>query len=130
MRKTTTNADAGANAPCFSAKIAPILIILSTLFFSSPSFAQDRDSLQTTLTGVVNDQDGRPVNYATVTVEGSKSSQTNEEGRYTIKSITAGSHRVTISLVGYKSVSKTVVVNAGGTTEASFVIEAGTRLPR
>jgi iron complex outermembrane receptor protein len=82
----------------------------------------------TAISAQVIDADGHALQYATVSVSGSRGGYTDEQGKYLIKGLAAGSFRVSVSMVGFQTASKDVDVAAGQTTEVSFVLQTGTSL--
>lgn len=104
--------------------ILSVLLLIATPFIS---FAQNGNS-KASLSGIVNDTEGQPLKYATVTVSGGKSIPTDKLGRFLIKDLSAGAHRISVSLVGYQTLVKEVTLIADTTTEVSFVLETGNAL--
>ncbi|MBS7567055.1 TonB-dependent receptor [Mucilaginibacter sp. Bleaf8] len=105
-----------------------IFLIAAFLITPASTFAQEQASPKAAVTGLVTDADGHPLGYATIKVSGGKSSQTDEQGKYLIKGIIAGNHRVEVISVGYQTASKEVQFFADSTVEASFVLQSGSAL--
>lgn len=64
------------------------------------------------ITGSISADNGEPLPYATVVVEGSTlGTLTDEEGLYKIEKIPYGTHTITVSFIGYRKRSKTLKVN-------------------
>ncbi len=69
------------------------------------------------LSGQVQTPDGAPAAYATVSIPGFASVQTDGDGRFTLTDIEAGNHVLRTSAVGYQTQTEQVVVDARQTTE-------------
>ncbi|MGZ3956181.1 MAG: DUF5686 and carboxypeptidase regulatory-like domain-containing protein, partial [Flavisolibacter sp.] len=81
-----------------------ILLFTVFLFVVLPSFAG-------ILGGVVKDEKGNPLPYASITVQGtSKGAITNAEGKYSL-TLSAGSYTLICQYVGYKKEEKSIVVS-------------------
>ncbi|WP_430613582.1 TonB-dependent siderophore receptor [Flavobacterium sp. JP2137] len=81
--------------------------VLTFLMLFSLSFGYAQNSK---LKGRVNDENNKPIAYATVFIEATKqSTQTNERGEYTLRNIKPGVQVVKVQLIGY-------VVNAQNVT--------------
>ena len=77
-----------------------------------------------TITGKVSDSKGLPLGAATIVFEGFNSGAVTElDGSYIIKEIPAGTYRITVSFLGYRTVSKAVTIEAGQSLEKSFVLQ-------
>ncbi|MGF7039407.1 TonB-dependent receptor [Mucilaginibacter lappiensis] len=115
---------------CNSLKISLVFILFITISILAPtvSFGQNGNNSKASLTGTVNDTEGQPLKYATVTVSGSKSTPTDEQGKFLIKGLSAGTHRVSVSLVGYQTAVKELALIADSTIEVSFALQAGNAL--
>jgi len=76
------------------------------------------------ISGRVIDQASQlPVLGAQVVVVGTqRGAQTDQEGRYTITGVPAGSHQVRARRVGYSSTVQAVTVSDGGTASAEFTL--------
>lgn len=108
-------------------KITSIFLFL-LLINTTTSFGQVKGSMKASLSGFVNDADGQPLKYATVKISGGKSTSTNEQGKFLIKDLSAGTHHLSVSLVGYQNQFKEVQLIADSTTEVSFVLQPGNAL--
>jgi len=65
-----------------------------------------------TVTGIVLDEQGNPLSYASITVKGTtKGAITNTEGKYTLN-LTAGSYILICQYVGFKKEEKNITVDA------------------
>ena len=64
-----------------------------------------------TVTGIVKDEKGNPLPYASITVSGTtKGAITNSEGRYTLN-LTPGSYTLVCQYVGFKKEEKSITVD-------------------
>ena len=106
------------------------LVFLMVYFILSPtvSFGQNKSSANTAVGGLVNDPQGRPLPYVTVSIGGSKSGQTDEKGRFLIKELSAGGQEVRITRVGYRTETRSVELLADSTVEVSVVLEPSNML--
>jgi subtilisin family serine protease len=68
---------------------------------------------------VTNAKDGSPIVGATVT-DGTRTTTTDAEGKYTIASVPPGTYRVTASTAGYYGASLKLTVVSGGSKVANF----------
>jgi iron complex outermembrane receptor protein len=73
-------------------------------------------------------QTGTRFNMRQLAFRAGRGGYTDEQGKYLIKGLAAGSFRVSVSMVGFQTASKDVDVAAGQTTEVSFVLQTGTSL--
>jgi thermitase len=72
------------------------------------------------ITGSVTDaENGSPIIAATVT-DGVRTVTTDAAGKYTIADVPPGSHEVTASREGYESLTSSVTVTSGATSETNF----------
>src|SRR5690349_17352470 len=73
--------------------------------------------------GIVKLSDGKPAAYVSVTVKGTpKGTETEEDGTFTIRNISAGTYELEVSLAGYQSVTRMVIVSNDATAEVSFTL--------
>ncbi len=73
--------------------------VLTFLMLFSLSFGYAQNSK---LKGRVNDENNKPVAYATVFIEATKqSTQTNERGEYTLRNLKPGMQIIKVQLIGY-----------------------------
>lgn len=77
-------------------------------------------SAQNMVSGTVADNSGKGISGASVTAGGGQGTTSNDDGKYSL-SLPNGSVTITVSSVGYVSVSKTV--NVSGTLTVDFVLE-------
>lgn len=86
-------------------------IWMCTMVFSFTVYSQN---IKNTLSGTIKTSDGSPATYITVGIKGtSKATQTDENGNFTLKGLTEGSHYVKISGVGIKAKELQVAIKAG-----------------
>ncbi len=82
--------------------------VLTFLMLFSLSFGYAQNSK---LKGRVNDENNKPVAFATVFIESAKqSTQTNERGEYTLRNLKPGVQIIKIQLIGYVSIAQNVTV--------------------
>ena len=117
--------------------IVSVWIFVVLLLSSSFCFAQNTGTVR----GTVKDAGGQALQGASVQVQGSRTgTTTNAEGTFTL-SLTAGSHTIVVTFVGYGAATRVVSVQANETTTVDFeltqsgevaeVVVTGTRaLPR
>ncbi len=80
-----------------------LLFLISTQLFSQ----QELD-----ITGEVKEITGAPISFANVVLEGSnKYAITDENGKFKITNIDAGTYNITISFIGFTSFKKTIDLN-------------------
>jgi len=94
------------------------LLVLSLLLaWAGQARAQNAGQI----TGTVTTAAGRPLAGATVSVTAPRRSVvTDPQGRYRLNNVPAGTHTLTVSLLGNASQTRTVVVAAGETATANF----------
>ncbi|HEU0053014.1 MAG TPA: carboxypeptidase-like regulatory domain-containing protein, partial [Longimicrobium sp.] len=97
-----------------------LAVALTVLWLPAGAIAQQRS----TVTGTVTENGtNRPIQGATVRVSGTAlGTQTDEDGRYTIRGVAEGARQVEVNRVGYRPVTRSVTVAAGETT-ANFTLE-------
>ncbi|WP_246255714.1 TonB-dependent receptor [Cyclobacterium plantarum] len=77
-----------------------------------------------TLTGVVTDYSGKPVEYATVVLEGTTQGDiTDAAGSFTIENLKPHSYTLVFSSLGYEKQKMVVSVSAGRTTSLEVVLK-------
>ena len=96
-------------------------VLLSTsalLFLAQPAIAQETGRI----TGVVRaSATQRPLQGAQVFVAGTRiGALANQDGRYLILNVPAGTHDVRVELIGHEPASQSVTVTAGGAATADF----------
>lgn len=109
-------------------KLSLLLSILLLIVAPVVSFGQNNNGLKASLSGTVNDSEGQALKYATVSISGSKSTPTDKLGKFLLKNLPAGTRRISISLVGYQTVTKEVTLYSDSTTEVSFVLQTADAL--
>lgn len=100
-----------------------VLASVAIVLLPGGLYAQGGDG---TITGVVIDQaNQRPVQEAQVVVTGTQlGATTNQEGRFTIRGVPAGSYEVRVRRVGYAPIVQRVTVTAGQAATANFAVTA------
>lgn len=88
---------------------------MAILFAPTIATAQQK-SAGFTLKGRVVDEGGRPIDLATVTLNGVLGTQTDRDGRYTLKNVPAGSYTYRVSFVGYQTATGRLDVKGDGQT--------------
>jgi len=107
-------------------KIKALLLLFSMfLVFLTPSstFAQSNKG-KASLSGIVNDAAGQALPYATISINGSKSTSADKLGKFLIKDVAAGVYTVTASLVGYQAISQEVTLNEAATTDLIITLQS------
>lgn len=85
---------------------------LFVLFCMLPIMVKSQNITGATVSGTVFSQNLETLPTATVFIENtSLGTQTNMEGVYEIKNIPLGTYKITVSFVGYTSLSKTIILN-------------------
>ena len=94
-------------------------------FVAAKAFAQNG-----TISGSVRTSDGEPVELVMVNVKGTaKGALTDRNGKYQIRNIQPGLHRLIASFVGLEKQEQTIEVAAGGITTLDFTLkESSARL--
>ena len=83
-------------------------LILLTIVFISGNFYS-----QYSLSGKIIDNSGDPVIGASVFIkESSSGSSSDINGQYSIKNIKKGNYNLTISIVGFKTISETIAIQS------------------
>jgi outer membrane receptor protein involved in Fe transport len=97
-------------------RFALVFLLLFTAAFASAQTG--------TITGKVTDDEGVPLQGATVEVVGTTLKATvDAEGNYTIADVPTGDHTVRASTYSYRSVDQTVSVTAGATATQDFQLQ-------
>jgi len=78
-----------------------------------------------TVTGsVVEDATGAPVNGVQISIEGiDRGGLTNQQGRYLVVNVPAGTHTVRATYIGFRTTTTEVSVTAGAIATADFRLE-------
>lgn len=97
------------------------LLALAVILVAAPAALTAQSS---SITGTVRDQGtGDPVAAAQVFLEGlNLGALTQSDGSYTIASVPAGNHTLTVQFLGYRSESVTVTVAAGQSLVQNFFL--------
>lgn len=110
-------------------KLIPLLFFLTiNLLGPATSFGQKLNDSQTSISGTVSNTEGQALKYVTVKVSGGHISSTDEQGRFWITGLSAGIHRITVSLVGYQTASRELEIIADTALQISFVLQEGNSL--
>src|SRR5438093_3147411 len=95
------------------------LVVFLALVISRPAAAQTG-----TISGSVTDSTGAGLANAVVQVVGtSLHAMSDENGTYKLTGVPAGTQALRVLLLGYKAVTRPVMVSAGSSVEASFALE-------
>ncbi|WP_205687094.1 SusC/RagA family TonB-linked outer membrane protein [Chitinophaga rhizosphaerae] len=93
----------------------------NNVFEAAPAEAPEFDG---GIRGIVRTSDGRPLPFATVQIAGtSQGTVADEEGRYSIGGLKAGTYKLNASAIGHKAQTVTVTVTDGFTV-ADFTMDA------
>ena len=101
-------------------KIKFVTIVFFGLLFSSVNAQQGR------VRGVVTDADNKePLAFVNIVLEGEKKlgSITNEDGFYSMPPVNPGTYKITVSLIGYKTVSKQINITANRVLSENFQLK-------
>jgi len=94
------------------------LLLLLLLFISTQIIAQTGN-----IEGSVLTKDGRPAEFVNLILAGTqKTAIVNQQGTFIIEGVKPGTHNLVASFVGLNTQSKSVVVEAGKTVKADFVL--------
>ena len=98
-------------------------LLISFLFFVISSFAQTG-----TIRGFVSDKNtGESIMFCNVTIDGtSHGSQTDLNGMYTLSKIPVGEHKIVVTFIGYKKLTKYISLNKGQILTLKFELESST----
>lgn len=92
---------------------------VALLVGAAPVMAQDTGSIA----GLVRSDAGEPIPGAQVSVVGTNlGTLTQENGRYLIRQVPAGTHQVQVDLIGYGSATREVTVAAGQTVTLNIML--------
>jgi len=93
------------------------------LFFSPRLGTESQTGTTGTLMGtVVAGSSSTPVAGAVITIDGSTAVSSDSQGTFSISNIAAGSHQMTVIAAGYASLSYSVIISGGGTTNLGMII--------
>ncbi|MDX3915414.1 MAG: TonB-dependent receptor [Pseudosphingobacterium sp.] len=73
-----------------------------------------------TITGTVKTSDGQAAAFVSISIQGQRSTQTDEKGHFTLTSVEAGRHTVQASHLGLRTQNQSVIVSPEETTEVFF----------
>ncbi|MAX68184.1 MAG: TonB-dependent receptor [Flavobacteriales bacterium] len=98
-------------------------LLISFLFFVVSSFSQTG-----TIRGFVSDKNtGESIMFCNVTIDGtSHGSQTDLNGMYTLSKIPVGEHKIAVTFIGYKKLTKDISLNKGQILTLKFELESST----
>lgn len=107
-----------------------LLIGLTAVFLISPilMFAQDNSSRIASFSGKVVDTEGQPIKSATVMIAAKKSTATDDLGRFVFTELVAGSYRISISMIGYQTLTQQIDVAEDSKQDLSFILQPGNSL--
>lgn len=92
-----------------------IFSLWAFVLFATISFGQQTGG---TLKGFVITSDNQPASLVTVSLNNAKRvTLTGDDGSFILRNIPAGTHNITVSLVGYETLSSTAVIETGKTTD-------------
>ncbi len=95
-------------------------VITISIFLFGNVQAQTKNGI---ISGVVKTSDGKPAPYVNVgLLNTNKASQTDENGNFIIKNVSAGNYTLKISAIGTIAQEKQVSVTSGQTTTVDFAI--------
>jgi iron complex outermembrane receptor protein len=119
-----TQAGQTGRAMLFS-KFTQFLTVTVILFMAiqMTSSAQDTSAGMAAVTGIVTDVAGQPLSHATIVISGGLSGHSDEEGRFNFKGLSAGSRKVTVSMIGYQQIIKEITLISGQSLDLSFQLE-------
>lgn len=80
------------------------------------------------LSGRVIDEAQLPLPGATVSVEGLRMTVTDADGFYSILDLPAGNHTLTITYIGFETLSESVMITEGVTTNQTYALKPGVSL--
>jgi len=97
--------------------VAVLLFAIPALAQALPARAERPTSavLETTVTGVVRDADGKPLAYVQVIVSGlNRAATTDDRGEFTIRGLPAGTYHLDLIRIGYAAEHQVITVPANG----------------
>ena len=98
-----------------------VLLLLAGMFAGTQASAQSTGQI----TGLVSDQSGAPLSGVAVNVgTGGLGSLTDQNGRYTVPNVPAGTHQVRAARIGFSEATQSVTVAAGQAATANFTLTA------
>ena len=101
--------------------VTAVLFNIGSLSFQPQANLFAQTKLKGNVKGKVVDEKGQPLLSANIIVVGTSiGTSTNFEGKYKIKNLPAGTYKIKVSFVGYKSSVKKIKVIAGKTSLVNF----------
>lgn len=100
-----------------------VLLLANLILTASPLPAEENTG---EVHGAVITDRGDKISGAQVTLNGLRIGGVSEYGHYHITNVPVGERLITVSLVGYETVSKTVTILAGRTVTADFLLKSRT----
>ncbi|HTE27266.1 TonB-dependent receptor domain-containing protein [Flavitalea sp.] len=99
------------------------LLLAVIILFASSLSAQSAKSATAVLNGNVTTSDGKPAAGVSVRLLKSKwSAITNENGKFSIRNITPGSYKLSVSAVANAAQEKELTISAGETIQQDFIL--------
>ncbi|WP_256012775.1 TonB-dependent receptor [Desertivirga xinjiangensis] len=94
--------------------------LLIFIFFIASAIAYAQTG---TIKGTVKTSDGKPAEFVTISLNGSKKNiSVNQKGSYQLNRVAPGTYTLTAKMVGFASQSKVVEVRAGEVAVANFML--------
>lgn len=116
--------------PFLTYKLA--FVVLFFALFTSISSAQAQEQSVTaetgSLTGHIVDEDGYPVSFASVRIDGDSGTQSDSNGNFSFSNISTGRHEVSVTSVGFRRTDKTFKVLADSTSQLQIVLDKDVEL--
>jgi Carboxypeptidase regulatory-like domain len=101
-------------------------ILLITLIALPYTVAYAQDSTGIVRGIIVDARDGRPLREVSVRLQGGRTTQTDDAGRFELADVPAGPQELYVSVVDFMLVKRTIAVEAGGVLELTIPVVAGT----
>jgi iron complex outermembrane receptor protein len=118
-----TQAVSPGRATLFS-KFVQILTVTALLFMTIPmAMAQSSDAGTAALSGVVTDAAGQALQHVTITISGGVSGRSDDQGRFSFTGLSAGSRKITVSMIGYQQITKEITLLSGQTLDLSLQLQ-------
>ena len=101
--------------------VLEVVVAICLLALAIPTQSQTHGSV----TGLITDgKSGQPLGYANVMLAGTKfGAMSLDDGRFEIPGVPPGKYVLKVSYMGFKSVQREVVVDAGAVTNSDFQLE-------
>ncbi|QTE39770.1 TonB-dependent receptor [Mucilaginibacter gossypii] len=95
------------------------ILLIAALLIPVLSFAQNAGMIK----GSVSTPDNKPAEFISISLQAShRGTMTNAKGEYQLDNVSSGSHQLTISGVGYQTISKSFNIVAGQILELNFIL--------